>query len=328
MDPVVLSRLGTLYARDGDAGKAIRAFESALSANPKNVPVLTGLSRLYVAQGNTVKALEITKAAHNLARDDPDVAHVLGCLAFQTGDFPWAASLLEGAARSRPDYPEVLFDLGNAAYSIGRIPEAESAMRRALQVDPSFSRAVMADRFLKMVALSADPQKACHAVDSIEQALKTDPTDVPALMAMAAVSEQRSDAAAAKKIYEAVLSRYPDFSPAQRRFAILEAVNPTDQQKAYDLAVKARQSFPDDPQLAKAFGIIVYRKGDFARAENLLTECSRQNYDDAELMYYLGMAQHRLQQSAASKESLQRALALNLRSDLADKARQTLAELK
>jgi hypothetical protein len=43
-------------------------------------------------------------------------------------------------------------------------------------------------------------------------------------------------------------------------------------------------------------------------------------------MYYLGMAQRRLQPSAESWESLQRALALNLRGDLAAEARRILAE--
>jgi tetratricopeptide (TPR) repeat protein len=327
-DPMVLVRLASLYARDGDAGKAISTYESVLSANPGNVPALLGLGRQYASQGNLPKALEITKTAHDLAPDDPGVTHALGFLAFQTGDFPWAASLLDTAARSRPDDPEVLFDFANAAYSVGRVPDAEAAMQHALQTSPSFPRAAAAARFLKMTALSDDPKQAPGAVESIGQVLKSDPADVPARMALAAADEQRSDPAAAKEAYETVLSHFPEFAPAQRRFAILEAENPTDQKKAYERVVKARQFFPDDPDLARAFGIIVYRQGDFSRAASLLKECSQRNGDDAEVMYYLGMAQHGLNQSAASKESLKRALALNLRNDLAADARRTLAELK
>jgi hypothetical protein len=43
-------------------------------------------------------------------------------------------------------------------------------------------------------------------------------------------------------------------------------------------------------------------------------------------MFYLGMAQRRLKQNAESRASLQRALALNLRGDLAEEARRILAE--
>ena len=110
--------------------------------------------------------------------------------------------------------------------------------------------------------------------------------------------------------------------------AILYAANPADDQKAYDLATKAREAFPDDPELAKAFGIIVYRRGDFARAARLLQECAGKRSDDAELMYYLGMARYQLKQHAASKQALQRALDLNLSSDFAVEARRALADLK
>jgi Flp pilus assembly protein TadD len=143
---------------------------------------------------------------------------------------------------------------------------------------------------------------------------------------MAAVSGQRSDFRAARKNYEEALSHCPDFIPTKRRLAILSAANPGDNQQADDLATKAREAFPDDPELVEALGIIVFRQGDFARAASLLKECSSRSSDDAGLMYCLGMAQRRLQQSAESGESLQRALALNLRGNLAEVARRILAE--
>lgn len=108
--------------------------------------------------------------------------------------------------------------------------------------------------------------------------------------------------------------------------AILSAASPGDNQKADDLATQAREAFPDDPEFVKALGIIVCRQGDFARAASLLKECSSRSSDDGELMYYLGMAQRRLQPSAEGGESLQCAFALNLRGNLAEDARRILAE--
>jgi hypothetical protein len=46
------------------------------------------------------------------------------------------------------------------------------------------------------------------------------------------------------------------------------------------------------------------------------------------VFYYLGMSQYRLKQPAESKQSLQRALDLNLPAEMASEARRTLAELK
>ena len=65
--------------------------------------------------------------------------------------------------------------------------------------------------------------------------------------------------------------------------------------KAYELAAKAREALPDDPDLAKALGIVTYRQGDYARAVNLLKESNRNRGGDAQLMYYLGMAQFQAQ---------------------------------
>jgi Flp pilus assembly protein TadD len=325
-DPVALARLATVYEQSGLTDKAISAWESALLTSPNDLHALTNLARLYVAQKQAPKALELAKTARKLAPDDPGVAQTLASLAYQTGDFHWAASLLDEVARNRPDDPEVLFDFANAAYSVGRVSNAEVAMRHALQISPSFSRAPAAGRFLEMLALAANPSPGAMTEAKIEQALKADPGSVPPLMAMAAINEQKSDVSAARKNYEEVLSRYPEFAPAIRRLAILFAANPGDNQKAYDLATKARETYRDDPELAKAFGIIVYQQGDFARATSLLKDSLKRSSNDAELLYYLGMAQHSLKQIAESRVSLQRALAANLRADLATEARRILAE--
>jgi tetratricopeptide (TPR) repeat protein len=325
-DPVALARLATVYEKRGLTDKAIAAWESALATSPNDLRALTNLARLYIAQKQVSKALELVKTARKLAPDNPDVAYALGRLAYQTGDFRWAVSLLDEVARNRPDDPEALFDFANAAYSVGRVSDAETAMRRALQINPSFPRAPEAGGFLEMLALAANPSPGAASETKIEQALKADPGSVPALMAMAAVNQQKPDVNAARENYEKALVRYPEFAPATRRLAILYAANPGGSQKAYDLATKARETYPDDPELAKAFGIIVYRQGDFARAASLLKDALKRSSGDAELMYYLGMAQHSLKQNADSRESLQRALAANLRADLAAEARRILAE--
>ena len=327
-DPIALERLASLYALSGAPGKAIDTYETALRANPTNAAATLGLARLYAGRGDIAKALDTAKNARKLAPDDPAVAYELGTLAFQTGDYPWAASLLQEAARKQPDRPEVLFAYAEAAYSIGRVAEARTAMNQAVQANAAFPRVDEAKRFLEMLALSANPSEALTAMAKVEQILKSDPSNVPALMVMAVVAEQKPDVAAAKQTYEKILARYPEFSPAQKRLAILYASNPGDGQKALDAATKARKAFPDDAELAKAFGIIVYRQGDFARAASLLRESAGKLDRDSELMYYLGMAQFRLNKRAESKQTLQRALELGLKDELAADARKNLASLK
>ena len=150
-------------------------------------------------------------------------------------------------------------------------------------------------------------------------------TNLAALAAEAAIAGQNGNSGAARKVYEEILGRYPDFSPAERSLVLLYAAGAADSPKASDLAAKAREAYPDDPDVAKACGVIAYRGKDYARAVDLLTVCAGQRPDDGELAYYLGMAQTRLK-DPAGKVTLQHALTLGLRDDLAADARKALAE--
>ena len=327
-DPVALSRLAGIYERDGNLDKAIGSLESALQANPGNVSVLLSLARLHATRKDAAKALDLAKAARKLAPDDPTVARTLGRLAYQMGDFNWATSLLQEAARKQTDSADLFFDLAEASYSIGRVSDAEAALNSALQVGGLFLRAEEARRFLGLIAAAANPGEAVKQADQVEQLLQSDPAYVPALMVSGLISEQRIDLATAQQTYEKILSRFPEFTPAKLRLGVLGAARPEFDQRTYDLALQARTAYPTNPELTKALGILTYRKGDFTRATALLKESSVARDTDAELWYYLGMAQVQAKDPARGQQSLRKALEAGLRPDLATEARKTLAGIK
>jgi tetratricopeptide (TPR) repeat protein len=326
-DSLALLRLAAIYQREGTVNKAIATFEAALQANPQNVAALVNLARLYAPQ-DPQKAINLAKAAYKLTPNDPLLTHTLGHLAFLTGDYKWSLSLLQLTAQVQPQNPEVLYDLGEAFYSAGRVPDARIAVQNAVQTGAVFSRTNEAQRFLAMTDLADKPAQALAAQSQVEAILKSAPDYVPALMVKAAIAQQKPDLITAEQTYEGVLKHYPDFAPAQKQLAILYAKDPNNDAKAYPLAVKARDAFPGDPEVARTLGIIVYRQGDYSRAANLLQESARQRNGDAELMYYLGMAQYHLKNRAESKTALQKALDLNLSGAPAAEAKRILAELK
>jgi tetratricopeptide (TPR) repeat protein len=326
-DSVAQLRLAAIYQREGTPDKAIAAYEAALQASPQNVAALVNLAGLYAPQ-DPQKALNLAKTAYKLAPNDPLVSHTLGRLAFLTGDYAWSLNLLQLTARNQPQDPEVLYDLGGAFYSVGRVSDAISSMQNALHNGAAFSHADATRRFLAMTDLLDKPAQALAAQSQVADILKSTPDYVPALMVEAATAEQKPDLATAQQTYEAVLNHYPDFAPAQKQLVLLYVKDAKNDAKANSLAVKARQSFPTDPEIAKALGVIVYRQGDFARAASLLTESASQLNRDAELMYYLGMAQYQLKHSAQCKTALKQALDLNLSGPQAVDAKRILAELK
>ncbi len=323
-DPTVLGKLASAYVATGAADKAILTYQNSLKKNPANVALTLALVRAYNSNHETAKALDLAKTARKLAPDDPEVARVLGRLAYQTGDYTWAAGLLQEAARKMPDDLDTLYDAAEAGYALGQVTDAETGMQRVAQAGSPNSHAESAKRFLAMTALAANP--APTATNLIEQSLKLTPDYVPALVARAALLQQQGNDAAARTVYEKILAIFPGFVPAKKQLVIIHAANPTDDKKAYSLAAATREALPNDAELAKAFGIIVFRTGDFSRAASLLQESAGKRTDDAEVFYYLGAAQAKLKQRSESQKSLKRALELQLRPDLATEAQRLLKE--
>lgn len=327
-DPIALMRLAVIQERAGELAKATESCQAVLKSNPTNLPAMLGLIRLYSLQKDPAKALEQAKAAKKLAPDNAAVSLALGRLAYQTRDYQYAFGLLQEAARKQPNDAALLRETGRAAYSVGRLPEAESALQQSLSLEGLSSDAADARTFLELMALAKNPADALKAEARLSQLIKADSSNVPALMAAAAASEAKGDPGAALATYDKVLEQLPDFNPAKRRQAILYAAGASDNKKAMDTALKARAAFPDDLELAKAVGIILYRQGEYQRALVTLRESAARRNNDAELAYYLGMTLYRLKDMPAAKTALQRALDLSLKGELAAEARKTLAELK
>jgi tetratricopeptide (TPR) repeat protein len=328
-DPVALGRLAAIQERDGAFEKARDLYERTLKQNPKSVPITIRLAQMYADHfNNTKKALELAKAARALAPDDATVAYTLGRLAFQGGDFKWSLGLLEEGARNLSRNPEVLYDLAWSQYSLGRTTEAEATMQKALQTGSAFVRSNDARRFLATSPLWNNPAKAKQASGQVQEMLKTDPVYVPALMAAAVIYEQQGNLNAAQQAFESALGRFPQFAPASKLLASLYAEGLGDFQKAYEPALKAREAYPDDPDVAKTLGIVTYRRGDYKRAAQLLKESAGKRTGDAELFYYLGMAHYQLKEKSDSKKALNQAVTLNANAKFVEEAKKVLAELK
>ncbi len=326
-DPVAQVRLARIYQRNGNNDKAIAAYEAILQAVPNNLDAMVNLIQLYTPK-DTKKAYEMAKAANKLAPYDANLSHTLGRLAFLSGNYQEAASTLQQTLQNQPNDASLLFDYAQAAYSIGNVSAAQSALQNAQTLNLPAVQAEQARRTLDMIALAADPAQAAAASARIDEVLKSQPDDVPALMALAAAGEFSSDSAAAEQAYEKGLAHYPDFTPAEIRLARLDADEPAKLDRAYELATKVHDELPNDPQVTKILGIILFQHGDYSRAVNMLKESSLKLKSDAELYYFLGNSQYHLKRLTESKASLQQALALNLSGKQADAAKQMLGQMK
>jgi tetratricopeptide (TPR) repeat protein len=325
-DPIAADRLGAIYERSGSLDKAVKIYEQSLKQDPQNGPMMSRLAHIYLKLNEPAKALDLAKEAHKLVPNDAAISGMLGRLVFLSGDFTWAASLLQDAATKLPNNAEIQYGLAWSYYSIGRVNDAEKTMQGAT---PGLTGAdqVDAKEFLTMVDAARKPSTA--DATQAGQILGTNADYVPAMMVSAIQAEQQNKADDARKLYSKALARYPAFAPAARNLTMLSARHPGgDDQKVYELGVKARTLYPDDAELTRALGVLSYRTGDYARAAQLLQDSSRVLTNDGEVCYYLGMAHYKLNHPAQTKTQLKRALTLNLQTPLADDARKVLAQLK
>ncbi|HEY1663740.1 MAG TPA: tetratricopeptide repeat protein [Verrucomicrobiae bacterium] len=326
-DPVALTRLVSIYQNNGLSARALPICEAALQANPQSVKAMVLLAQQDM-DSQPAKAFDLAKAAYQLKPDDLEVDQTLGWAAYQNHSYQWSYNLLQQVSQSQPNNPQTFFEFAKAAFSVGKLSDALTAMNTAIQGGLSGAEAAEAKNFTTLIPLVENPGQATAAESQVQDILATNPDYPPALLAEGVIDSQKGDSTGAETAYEKVLGRYPDFAPAQKNLAILYAQNLDDPDKAYSLAVKAREMFPDDPDVARALGLIVFEKGDYARAANVLDAISDSKSADAELFYCLGISEYHLRNFAASRSSLERALSMNLAGQQASDARETLAELK
>ena len=327
-DAITQMHLGEAYEKQGTSDKAAVAFEQALKSNPGLTAAVTKLAQLYAGPlQNKEKAFAYAKKARELTPGDPQVTAILGKVAYQNGNFSWAYGLLQEAARQRGTDPSILHDLAWAAYTLGKVSEARAIMQKALATGSDFPDAADARRFLSLTALEENPKELAAADNEIQKELRTDAQYLPALMARAALDEQRGQIKSAADTYADILTRLPDFAPAQKRLALLKAQEPSATATAYDLATKARKALPEDAELADLLGRLSYERKEYQRAIQLLQESARKRTLNANSLFYLGMSQLQIRQKTEARDSLNQALVGGLQEPLASEARHALADL-
>ncbi|PYX04896.1 MAG: hypothetical protein DMG88_23235 [Acidobacteria bacterium] len=328
-DVIAWMRLGRSYEAQGAFVKAAGAYEEALKINPELLPAAVKLAQLNVGPlQNKNMAFAFAKRARDLAPDDAQVAGILGSIVYQLGNFSWSYSLLQESSFRLHGDAGVLHDYAWCAYVLGKISEAQTTMERAVEARPDPRIAADAKSFLALTALEQNPERLPQSESEIQRILVTDPAYVPALIAKANLQVQRGDAQSAIAIYGDVLRHYPDFALAQKRLASLYLEGPARIDEAYALALKARNTLPDDSELAQILGELSYKRKDFAYAIQSFQESARKKPLTGKDLYYLGMSQLRMGQDTESRKTLEKALSAGLQEPMLHDARAVIADLQ
>lgn len=321
-DPVALARLGRIHELQKDLGKASAAYEAALKITPKNVPLTLRQATILRARDEIPKALELLKAARKFAPDDAEVASFLGQLAYATGDHPWAFTLAQEVIVRKPTATDALFDHAKAAAAVGRLAEAETSWASFLKVESASARATAARRGLELAKFVRGETASGGLAEALNRARTEDPDGPLTLVAAALTAARNKDEASARKGLEQALEKYPAMAAARKHLALLLARDPANADKAYDLAVKARETLADDSDLRRGIAILLYHKADYTRALGALRDVGQRLPKDAEIAYYEALTLAKQKNAAAAAKAAQRALDLGLAPEFAKEARE------
>jgi len=272
------------------------------------------------------KGLELAKRANSLAPDDPYIAAALGRMEFQARDYLHARDLLDTAGRALSTQPDVQHDLAWADFSVGQISEAWTAMQNAVQSGTPFDKLPDARQFLEMLAVCSNPGQPEAAVN-VKKVLQSDPGYAPALMASCVLEEHQGHFKEAAAACNKLLATYPQCVAAIRLLAIVSAEDGSDDATAYAYIDKAMTTYPEDPGLNKAKGMIEYRRNDYRKSLQSLENALARNTNDPELFWYVGMDQFSLKQTNDAKKTLTLAVKSKLPKPLEDQAKTVLTQI-
>jgi tetratricopeptide (TPR) repeat protein len=321
-----LTQLAKIYQQVENFPAAADTYRKLLAVSADNIPALNNLAVLYSEHlGQLDTAYDLAKRARELSPDDAHVADTLGWILFKRGDYGKALPLLQESTVKTPDAPEYQFHLGMAHYMLGEEAAARVALQRATDTGVDFPGKGEARQRLSVLAIDGTAANAAARTD-LQNDLRQWPNDPAVLVRLAQFQVRDGNADQAVKTLEKIVADSPQYGPAMRQLAVLYGERGVDDPKAYDLVQKARQSYPDDADITKTLGILSYRRQFYPQSAELLKEAARTRKDDPELFYYLGAARQKLKQWNECKTALERALSLNLPSELAGKAQQALAE--
>jgi tetratricopeptide (TPR) repeat protein len=331
-NPAARVRLAVLREQAGGAAaweEARTTYQAVRQSHPQYLPATLRLIDLLDGPlAEPAQALQLARDARTANPQSPALARRAGWLALRTGDLPWAHGLLQEAARATSD-PEAQYRLAVSTYCTGQPGEAMRLLQSALSTaaaDAPFREEAEQFQTLLRAASAADPspdaQRIAEATDD------TRPLFIPAQMVVAHARELAGNPAEALDTYQSLLAKRPAFPLAAREAARLLVEAMDDPDKAYPLAVKAREALPQDPETARLLGRITYEREDYPYAVRLLEQTLRANPDDTNSQYLLGLSHHHQGDAPGARQALEAALAAAPDSPLAAQAREVLATME
>ncbi|HXP12615.1 MAG TPA: tetratricopeptide repeat protein, partial [Stellaceae bacterium] len=250
-------------------GAAIE-LRNAARDQPQNPDIHLRLTQIYLDLGNIPAAEAEIRNAIAQGAAEAKSAPLLGQVLLREGKFSQA--LKEVPSGNRPAAAESAVRLvrGLAYLGLRQLTDAESALRDDERLDPS-----AIDPKLGLARLLMAQNMPAPAEGKVDEALALDPHNDRVLTMKAEFLRQRGD-------YDGALARYNDILAREKQNvpALLGQANIEIAKNSLDAAQKdiqaATSESPNNPEAAYLLALVYARRGDFAKASDILEKFSLQ----------------------------------------------------
>ena len=275
-DLAVVTRLSELLEYQGKIQDSLKLLESLAARDAwkdKPQPWLI-IAQIQVHGQNAEKAEAAYKKALSFSGNNPGIRKQLAMFYFQSGQTDKGAVLLKALADESKD-PEIRTTLIELLVSRRRVAEAEALTREVLAKNPNDARMLALMGFIRMTpAKPGDVPNYDQAIGFIEQALKLEPQNAPALYYRGMIRLGRGELAAAVSDLTAARNAAPNnpdirsglFDALRRRGQFDDAANELE---------AAVQTSPKRRDLRQKLVTVYFAEKRWAQAERLIEETKR-----------------------------------------------------
>lgn len=264
--------IGAMHVARKNYAESITAFRRAFDAAPAEVQPMVALVRSYVRAGKTGEAITFLDSVVRASPGNINARLLQGQLYAMQGNTAAAERAFRAVISQQPEAPAAYAGLANMHMRAGNLDEAGKAIAEGLAAAPG---------------------------------------DFSLNLAQAEVHELAGRFEEAIGVYEKLYRQRPNADVVVNNLASLLADHRSDQaslNRAYELAQRFRRS--DVPQFKDTLGWAGYRLGKANEAAALIKDAVRQLPDMPVFRYHLGMSYLALNDKAAARKELEKALSL------------------
>jgi tetratricopeptide (TPR) repeat protein len=329
--------ISQIYSNKGDHNRALQMADEVLKQAPGNLAARLLRTNSLFNLGQHERARQELEQIVKAAPNSVDARYQLAAMTFSERKYKEAAEAFERIRRDFPNDPRGFMGLVETDVAQNNFKAAMDMLNAELQKDPNrqdlqlalgnvMVRAQMYDDALRQYAALAakSPNNADlqlrmaetyrlkgdlnSAIDYFRKATTLAPNDPIPAIRLAMLLDALGRHNEAKPLYEQVLRIQPDNGVALNNLAYIKAEEGQDLDQALAYAQRAKQRYPQEPNISDTLGWIYIKKNMPDDAIRIYQDLLKKDPNNATFRFHLAMALFQKGDRATAKREGQQAL--------------------